>query len=83
MLHGYMAYCVDSTEQKSQLNILMYKPDQTVAFYKQRCACVGGGRSEHHGRIVGILPRPNGNWYQIDQPSGIVTVKEADIIRII
>lgn len=60
----------------------MYKTEQTVLFKKRRCACTGGGITESEGRIVGVLPRPNGNWYQIDQMSGIVTVKETDIIRI-
>lgn len=57
----------------------MYELNQMVAAKVQRCACVGGGFTEVQGRIVNILH--GGQWYQIDQPNGIVTVKLENIIK--
>lgn len=50
-----------------------YKVGDKVRFRKARCWCVGGGFENAEGIIVGIV-HPN-EWFQIDQPRGIVVVK--------
>jgi len=59
----------------------VYEVNQRVRFLSAKCNCVGGGFSHLEGNIVGILPpKPNGIWYQIDQPNGIVIVQEKHIL---
>ena len=61
----------------------MYEVNQRVVATIQRCACVGGGKAEIIGTIIGFHNAPNGRWAQIAYDGGISTVKESDIIRII
>lgn len=60
-----------------------YRVGQKVAAIITRCKCIGGGTSEVHANVVGIVNAPNGTWYQLDTPNGISTVSEQNIIKVI
>lgn len=62
---------------------ITYNKGQYLKFKSQRCACTGGGWSEHQGEVVGIIHNQSGTWYQINTLDGIKTTKEEWILGIL